>query len=64
LHANVVSGGDPAEVAEAIAAAAGDASSPVHLPVGAGAFAAIQAASSMTEEQWAAVSRKAYGLED
>jgi NAD(P)-dependent dehydrogenase (short-subunit alcohol dehydrogenase family) len=63
LHANVVSGGDPAEVSEAIVAAASDASSPVHVPVGAGAFAAIQAASSMTEEQWAAVSRKAYGLE-
>ena len=64
LHANVVSGGDPNEVAEAIVTAATDASSPVHVPVGAGAFAAIQAASSMTEEQWAAVSRKIYGLED
>ena len=64
LYACVESGGDPAEVAEAIVAAANDASSPVHVPVGAGAFAAIQAESSMTEEQWAAVSRQAYGLED
>ena len=64
LHANVVAGGDPAEVAEAIVAAANDASSPVHVPVGASAFAAIQAASSMTEEQWLVVSRKAYGLEE
>jgi len=64
LHANVVAGGEPVEVAEAIVAAANDASSPVHVPVGAGAFAAIQAASSMTEEQWAVVSRKAYGLEE
>jgi NAD(P)-dependent dehydrogenase (short-subunit alcohol dehydrogenase family) len=63
LHANVVAGGNPVEVAQAIVAAASDASSPVHVPVGAGAFAAIQAVSSMTEEQWAAVSRKAYGLE-
>jgi len=64
LHANVEAGGDPAEVAEAIVVAASDTSSPVHVPVGAGAFAAIQAQSSMTEEQWSAVSRKAYGLED
>ena len=63
FHAMVVSGGDPAEVAEAIVAAANDPSSPIHVPVGAGAFASIQAASSMTEEQWAAVSRKVYGLE-
>jgi NAD(P)-dependent dehydrogenase (short-subunit alcohol dehydrogenase family) len=64
LHANVVAGGDPADVAEAIVAAASDPSSPVHVPVGAGAFAAIEAASSMTEQQWAVVSRKAYGLGD
>jgi NAD(P)-dependent dehydrogenase (short-subunit alcohol dehydrogenase family) len=64
MHTNVVAGGDPAEVAEAIVAVANDTSSPVHVPVGAGAFAAIEAASSMTGEEWAVVSRKAYGLEE
>jgi NAD(P)-dependent dehydrogenase (short-subunit alcohol dehydrogenase family) len=64
FHAHVSSGGDPAEVAEAIVAAANDTSTPVHVLVGAGAVAAIQAASSMTDEQWAVVSRKAYGLDD
>ncbi|HEY2668617.1 MAG TPA: hypothetical protein VGK51_17440, partial [Actinomycetota bacterium] len=62
FHAGVSSGGDPAEVAGAIVAAANDTSTPVHVLVGAGAVAAIQAASSMTEEQWAVVSRKAYGI--
>ena len=63
FHANVESGGDPADVAEAIVAAVADPSSPIHVPVGAGALAAIEASSNMTEEEWAAVSRKAYGLE-
>jgi NAD(P)-dependent dehydrogenase (short-subunit alcohol dehydrogenase family) len=62
-HANVQMGGDPAHVAEAIAAAVDDPSTPVHVPVGPDAEAAIQAASSMTGEQWADVSRKVYGLE-
>jgi NAD(P)-dependent dehydrogenase (short-subunit alcohol dehydrogenase family) len=63
FHANVEAGGDPADVAEAIVDAVADSSSPVHVVVGPGAIAAIQASSSMTEEEWAAVSRKAYGLE-
>jgi NAD(P)-dependent dehydrogenase (short-subunit alcohol dehydrogenase family) len=62
-HANVEMGGDPADVAGAIAAAVDDPSSPVHVPVGPDAEAAIQAASTMTREQWADVSRKVYGLE-
>jgi NAD(P)-dependent dehydrogenase (short-subunit alcohol dehydrogenase family) len=63
FHDKVEAGGDPAEVAEAIVAAANDASSPVHVPVGAWAITSIQAASSMTEQQWATASRKVYGLE-
>src|SRR5438105_5656841 len=45
-HANVEMGGDPADVAAAIAAAVDDPASPVHVPVGPDAEAAIQAASS------------------
>jgi NAD(P)-dependent dehydrogenase (short-subunit alcohol dehydrogenase family) len=63
-HANVEMGGDPADVAQAIATAVDDPSSPVHVPVGPDAEAAIQAAATMTGEQWADVSRKVYGLED
>jgi NAD(P)-dependent dehydrogenase (short-subunit alcohol dehydrogenase family) len=62
-HANVEMGGHPSGVAEAIAAAVDDPSSPVHVPVGPDAEAAIQAASSMTREQWADASRKVYGIE-
>jgi NAD(P)-dependent dehydrogenase (short-subunit alcohol dehydrogenase family) len=63
FHSNVQAGGDPADVAAAIVAAVDDASSPVHLPVGAGAEAAIEAFASMTPQEWAAVSRQVYGLE-
>jgi NAD(P)-dependent dehydrogenase (short-subunit alcohol dehydrogenase family) len=59
----VRTGGDPAIVADAIVAAVDDPASPVHVPVGAGANAAIQAASNMPGEKWAALSRVAYGLE-
>jgi NAD(P)-dependent dehydrogenase (short-subunit alcohol dehydrogenase family) len=63
FNTNVRAGGDPSIVADAIVAAVNDPSTPVHVPVGAGAHAAIQAASNMTGEKWAALSRVAYGLE-
>jgi NAD(P)-dependent dehydrogenase (short-subunit alcohol dehydrogenase family) len=63
FSASVEAGGDPAVVAEAIVAAVDDPATPVHVPVGDGALAAIQAASSMTGEQWAALSRAVYGIE-
>jgi hypothetical protein len=64
FNENVEAGGDPAMVADAIVAAVDDPTTPVHVPVGAGAHAAMQAATSMNGEQWAARSRAAYGIED
>ncbi len=63
FHTNVESGGDPRDVAAAIVAAVEDPSSPLHVPVGADAQLSVQAAAAMTEDQWAAISRAAMGLE-
>lgn len=64
FHEQVLAGGDPACVADAVVSAVEHPETPVHVPVGAGAAAAIQAAASMSGEEWAAVSRAAYGLDD
>ena len=60
---NVESGGDPRVVADTIVASVSGPAGPVHVPVGADAEMAIQAAGVMSEEKWSAVARSAFGLD-
>ena len=60
---NVESGGDPRVVADTIVASVSDPAGPVHVPVGADAAMAIEAAAVMSEDQWSAVARTAFGLD-